>query len=281
MALYLGKDKIAGYSVDSRIGDTLPIGAIIDYDGEEVPANWELVEDNETNNSGTIILKSTDTRAEKYTKIWNAIQPYDLGDGEDLPIATFSTPVIYEYYTPDGDYIYMNMRSAGAQWEVGPVFNIEYTNGEERYWGVLVLDVINQTIRSEAIDSVESVGTEVTIRDNLTSTETNAALSANQGKVLNEKIEALSNKAIFTYYRYNGDTSEILNFETYTFEIGMTWEQWMASEYYPENSNFTTQDGSVSVWVGSASLMANLEGISSPKLSHKIIPYASYYVIKY
>ena len=48
MALYLGKDKIAGIFsetiVDSKIGDTLPVGAIIDYDGTEVPANWELFE---------------------------------------------------------------------------------------------------------------------------------------------------------------------------------------------------------------------------------------------
>lgn len=52
MALYLGRDKIAGFSTDSRIGDTLPVGAIIDYDGEEVPANWELVEEEEIKNYG-------------------------------------------------------------------------------------------------------------------------------------------------------------------------------------------------------------------------------------
>lgn len=30
---------------DGLTGDTLPIGAIIDYDGEEVPTNWEVVEE--------------------------------------------------------------------------------------------------------------------------------------------------------------------------------------------------------------------------------------------
>lgn len=62
MALYLGKDKIAGFSTDSKIGDTLPVGAIIDYDGEEVPANWELVEDNETDNSGAITFTIEDVQ---------------------------------------------------------------------------------------------------------------------------------------------------------------------------------------------------------------------------
>lgn len=247
MALYLGKDKIAGTNTSSIIGDTLPVGAVIDYDGEEVPANWELVEDNETNNSGAIILKTTDSRAEKYAKLWNAIQPYDLGDGEDLPMATFSIPVIYEYYTPDGDYIYMNMRSASAQWETGPVFNMEYTDGKERYWGVLVLDVINQVIRSEAMDSVESVGTEVTIRDNLTSTETSAALSANQGKVLNDliaeltaRVAALEELHVLPTFIFDGDDYGTL---TFSFEEGMTWGDFVASEY--NTDNFFEVDGNM------------------------------------
>lgn len=45
MALYLGKDKIA--SSGTIAGDTLPIGTVVEYDGTEVPANWELFEDEE------------------------------------------------------------------------------------------------------------------------------------------------------------------------------------------------------------------------------------------
>ena len=41
----------------SVAGDTLPIGAVVDYDGKTVPSNWEEVEDTETvlyeNESGT------------------------------------------------------------------------------------------------------------------------------------------------------------------------------------------------------------------------------------
>lgn len=45
MALYLGKDKIA--SNGTITGDTLPVGTIVEYDGTEVPANWELFEGEE------------------------------------------------------------------------------------------------------------------------------------------------------------------------------------------------------------------------------------------
>lgn len=46
-------------------GDTLPIGSVIDYDGDTVPANWELVEDevvlyeSETGTTGDVTLSET------------------------------------------------------------------------------------------------------------------------------------------------------------------------------------------------------------------------------
>lgn len=42
-----GKDGIDGKDGEDGLqGDTLPIGAVIDYDGAEVPPNWEKVEEN-------------------------------------------------------------------------------------------------------------------------------------------------------------------------------------------------------------------------------------------
>lgn len=46
-------------------GDTLPIGSVVDYDGDTVPANWELAEDkvvlyeSETGTTGDVTLSET------------------------------------------------------------------------------------------------------------------------------------------------------------------------------------------------------------------------------
>ena len=95
MALYLGKDKIAGSSTSSMIGDTLTVGAIIDYDGTEVPANWELVEDNGTDASAAnaIVLYNYDTEAEKVSKFVNAFGPRIQGTAGYSLIA----PLFYEH----------------------------------------------------------------------------------------------------------------------------------------------------------------------------------------
>lgn len=43
------------YNSNSKVaGDTLPVGSVIDYDGEEVPANWEKVENEKIVWEGTV-----------------------------------------------------------------------------------------------------------------------------------------------------------------------------------------------------------------------------------
>lgn len=47
MAVLKYKDPTTGdwIELSNAVGDTLPIGAIVEYDGTEVPPNWEKIED--------------------------------------------------------------------------------------------------------------------------------------------------------------------------------------------------------------------------------------------
>lgn len=55
MAILKYKDPITGdwKELANSVGDTLPIGAIVEYDGENVPANWEQVSDYSTEETNT------------------------------------------------------------------------------------------------------------------------------------------------------------------------------------------------------------------------------------
>ena len=106
MALYLGKDKIAGHSIDSKIGDTLPVGAIIDYDGTEVPANWELVEGAENSAAaGTVVFSTNDTDEVAYDKIVSCVEMAASGQ------PSFKNAVMYE------DTLYY------ADWNAMPIYS--------------------------------------------------------------------------------------------------------------------------------------------------------------
>lgn len=55
MAILKYKDPTTGNWIElsNAVGDTLPIGAIVEYDGENVPANWEQVSDYSTEETNT------------------------------------------------------------------------------------------------------------------------------------------------------------------------------------------------------------------------------------
>lgn len=55
MAVLKYKDPITGdwIELSNAVGDTLPIGAIVEYDGTTVPTNWEKVNDYSTEEVNT------------------------------------------------------------------------------------------------------------------------------------------------------------------------------------------------------------------------------------
>lgn len=192
MALYLGKDKIAGHSIDSKIGDTLPVGAIIDYDGTEVPANWELVEGEEQLGVNTILLKISDTQAEKYKKLKSAVDVESL-DTETGKF-TILAPILYEYYY---DYMYYYLELIPTTYDSTLQlwgFTPRYSTGS-RYCtgGTIRANDQTQTVDYEQVFDFESA---VTLDD-----------------IPNQEIE------------FNiGDT-------IYRASRGMSWEEWLNSDY--------------------------------------------------
>lgn len=94
---------------------------------------------------------------------------------------------------------------------------------------------------NEKIDNLELPDTTV-IEDNLTSTSTTSALSANQGKILNNKFDGYYNKSEVESLIKNA-TEITFTMPTYsdgevvcTALRGMTFAEWVDSEYYNSNS---------------------------------------------
>lgn len=247
MALYLGKDKIAGFSTDSRIGDTLPVGAIIDYDGTEVPANWELVEDSESG-AGTVFISMFDTEEEVYDKMFSAVEPFD--DGVNGLNARLIKHVIYEY-SEYGDLRYHHAMNSYGEFDdngnmIAVTMNFYFINGNQEF----IQEIRAYTDDNDNKTYEHGEGWMQYIRepaDYLTSTDATIALSANQGRVLNDliaeltaRVAALEELHVLPTFIFDGDDYGTL---TFSFEEGMTWGDFVASEY--NTDDFFEVDGNM------------------------------------
>lgn len=192
MALYLGKDKIAGFSTDSRIGDTLPIGTIVEYNGTEVPVNWELVED-----SSPIIIYDTDDAETIYNKITEAIQVTYTEDGS-LESAAYINSLFFRDKNCskllEANFIYPSSQDDAGQingWQI--IFNtflcMGLFGGNYFYSRPVSVSYIDGEY-SLTIEDASSMPI-VSIADDLETIDSDYALSATQGNVLNEKITTL------------------------------------------------------------------------------------------
>lgn len=230
MALYLGKDKIAGHSIDSKMGDTLPIGAIIDYDGTEVPANWELVEDeagNSTSNiANSIIILNSDLTADKVQKVLSGLEK-NSETGE----YSIKTAMFWEYpYQNDTDiatFIYIPVIQAMTSIEdniVGVIFKSPVITGTSYQ---VIAAIQNPESNPTTFASLEARGIIEYVED-LGLSHNSAALAVSQGKILNDKITALENKIKDSYkvelILYDHWTSEIRSINTYSAYDYETWQ---------------------------------------------------------
>ena len=206
MALYLGKDKIAGTNTSSIIGDTLPVGAVIDYDGTEVPANWELVEEEAA--------------------------------GSGLPEITDDTVVLSDI--EDGIYICTSTWYKGNSSSTAVLFNekndkalLIKATAQTNYFGVTIIQA-GKSFKINYANGVVTTSPIVNIQDNLTSTKTDEALSANQGKILNEKIEAIPSMiALSTKTTTSGGNV-------------VRWGNLEAGVYYADQRDYTINTGDTS-----------------------------------
>ena len=79
MSLYLGTKKIA--TNGGTTGDTLPVGSIVDYNGEQIPENWEQIEE-----TASIVINPTEPTAkdEVWLKKSNNILSFSGFETQDI-----------------------------------------------------------------------------------------------------------------------------------------------------------------------------------------------------
>ena len=192
----------------SASGDTLPIGAIMPFGSDTIPENWLLC-------NGQAVSRTD------YQELFNTIGiTYGSGDGFttfNLPNLQGKIPVGKDENDTDFD----TLGNTGGEKEHTltieemPSHNHQSSNyfegsgGTSRVWAVRSLadltgykDTSSQTggnqphnilqpyiVQNYIIKAKQSAGVVATVVDGLNSTSATNALSANQGKILNEKTQ--------------------------------------------------------------------------------------------
>ena len=113
------------------------------------------------------------------------------------------------------------------------------TTGKNGVYMLTNKDAYNEASSWERIDAASAA--QVEVEDSLTSTSTTAALSANQGKVLDEKITAVSNK-LTGVYSYKGSKEKFTELPTDAV-AGDVWNVEEAYNNHPAGTNWA--------WTGS------------------------------
>lgn len=188
-------------------GDTLPVGAIMPFGSDTIPDNWLLC-------NGQAVSRTT------YQELFNTIGiTYGTGDGFttfNLPNLKGKVPVGKDEDDADFD----TLGNTGGEKEHTLTINempshshqssnyFEGSGGTSGVWAVRSLanltgynDVSSQTggnqphnilqpyiVQNYIIKAKQSSGVVATVVDNLTSTSATNALSANQGRILNDRF---------------------------------------------------------------------------------------------
>ena len=108
------------------------------------------------------------------------------------------------------------------------------TTGKNGVYKLNNKDAYNEASSWERIDAAAAA--QVAVEDSLTSSSTTAALSANQGKVLDEKITAVSNK-LTGVYSYKGSKEKFTELPTDAV-AGDVWNVEEAHDNHPAGTNW-------------------------------------------
>ena len=217
-------------------GDTLPVGSVVEWTGTQTPQNWLLCDGREV---------SRTTYSELFAAIgtvWGAgdgstsfnIPDYRdkfvLGAGKDVDLAETGGE---KEVTLTVDQIPPHTHQAQVSSTGGSDETI--TRGTSKaLWRQLISSTGGGQSHNNMppyvgtyyiIKAKQSAGVVATVVDNLFSTSTTDALSANQGKILNDKIEEINNKSAITLQRTGstqsiGKAYEVIQFNNTDAQIG-------------------------------------------------------------
>ncbi len=210
--------------MDGITGDTLPVGSIVPFGSDTVPQNWLLCDGHAVsrteyaelfsvlgttygNGNGTTTFNLPDLRAKfaigKGTAIGEAGENYDfqLGDvgGEyshQLTVAEMpehSHEVATTSETGTQGWVY------NGNWNSTKTVNTKTSGGNQYHNNIPKFLAVNFIIKAR-----QSAGVVATVIDGLDSTSSIDALSAKQGKILNEK----ATRKVATLYNVSDVLSE-------------------------------------------------------------------------
>lgn len=200
-------------------GDTLPIGAIIPYSSDNVPENWLLANGQEVSRTeynhlfaiiGTIYGEGDGSTTFNLPNInGRTIVGLDQNDedfnaigktlGEKTHKLTVDELASHKHDINGNGYA---LHGAGSQefasggansTDIKTFLNIENTGGDQPHNNIQPSFVGCYIIKAK-----QSAGVVATVVDNLESESETDALSAKQGKVLNEKIETLTSQKVYS-----------------------------------------------------------------------------------
>lgn len=99
---YYNKEQV-DEKVETRTGDSLPIGTIVEYEGETVPEGYEEVEENE------IVISTTEPTGNDRKRVW-------LKNGIDNAIFVKNSNDIYEEFVQKKEEIYSTEERVVGKW---------------------------------------------------------------------------------------------------------------------------------------------------------------------
>lgn len=204
-----GTEWVTGSDVCMSVGDTLPIGSTLEWFSTTIPDNWLVCDGSavsrttysdlfavigttfgEGDGSTTFNLPNTKGR----TIVGLDAEDTDFNTigktlGEKTHTLTVAEMPKHNHTSPIDSYVntdsQVNVKSGGhvSDKAQGENFATSYAGSSKSHNNIQPSIVTNYIIKAK-----QSAGLVATVVDNLTSTSSTNALSANQGKLLNEKI---------------------------------------------------------------------------------------------